>query len=299
MPIKKTSTKPKAVKSAPVKSHTAVNDQLSPEILEAINKQVGKRGKSSLLLYGVIVVLVVALGYMYWQVQNLKKAATTAPTQAAGAQPTPVSVSINQIKKLFANDYMHFGDADRKVLFVEISDPSCPFCHIAGGKNPELSKQSGRFQYVTDGGTYTPPVPEMKKLVDAGKASFVYLFGNGHGNGRLGAEAMYCANEKGKFWEVHDRLMSNDGYDLLNNKVQNNKANAAQLVDFVANEIDSSFLTSCLQSGKYEKMLARDEQVDTTLGFQGTPHFFVNNTAFNGAYDYKNIEPVVTAALNK
>jgi hypothetical protein len=32
---------------------------------------------------------------------------------------------------------------------------------------------------------------------------------------------LYCAKEKGKFWEVHDLLMSAAGFDLVNNKVKN------------------------------------------------------------------------------
>ena len=176
----------------------------------------------------ILILLLMAVsffsGYLLNKTTTLQKSLVDAKTQqaqpgtAAGAQ-APTSVPIDKVKALFTKDNIHFGDANKKVLIVEITDPSCPFCHIAGGLNPELSKQAN-FQYVSDGGQYTPPVPEIRKLVEEGKASLVVEYGTGHGNGRLGMEALYCAYEKGDFWPVHDRLMSNEGYELLNNTVQ-------------------------------------------------------------------------------
>ena len=166
-----------------------------------------------------------------------------------------------------------------------------------GDHNPELSKQAN-FQYVTDGGQYNPPVTGIRQLVDEGKASLAILYGTGHGNGRLGMEALYCAYEKGDFWPVHDRLMSNEGYELLNNTVQNDRSKSQTLVDFLSQQVDPTFLKSCLDSAKYEAKLTKDEQdVDPGLGFQGTPHFVINETIVNGAHDYKDIKAIVDKAL--
>ncbi len=213
-------------------------------------------------------------------------------------QQQPQEVKIDQVKKLFSRDFIYFGDANRKLLFVEVSDPSCPFCHIAAGKNPGLAAQVGeRFKYQSQGGSYVPPVPEIKKLVDQGKASFAFLYSNGHGNGELAAQAMYCAYEKGKFWEVHDRLMTNEGYILINEKVKNDKANIPELVNFLANEIDGNFLKNCLESEKYKQKLARDQELSVTLGYQGTPHFLVNSQMFQGAYSFTDMKSVVDKNL--
>ncbi len=249
---------------------------------------------SNLMPFLLIIVSFFA-GYLFFKVKSLERGG--AQVQGGAAQPTLRPVSLDDIKKLYSQNYIKFGDANRKVLFVEITDPSCPFCHIAGGKNPQLSKDAGKFQYVSDGGTYTPPLPEIRKLVEAGKASFLMIYGTGHGNGRLGTEALYCANEKGKFWEVHDRLLSNDGYVLLNEKVKNDKANIPLLVDFLSKETDQSALKDCLDSGKYTQTLVRDEQTDQLLNFHGTPQFYVNATPFNGAYDYKDMQSAVNSAL--
>jgi len=224
---------------------------------------------------------------------------TTNPSPAAQPQaPAQSTVTLDQIKNVFKENVIKFGDANKKVLLVEIADSSCPFCHVAAGKNGELNKQMGdRFKLVQDGGTYVAPVPEMKKLVDSGKAAFAYIYFPGHGNGEMGTKAMYCAAEKGKFWEVHDLIMSNTGYDLLNNKVKNDKTKSGELADFLKQAFDANEMKNCLDSGKYDAHLQNNIKLATSLGVQGTPGFFVNATNFSGAYSYKDMESAVTAAL--
>ena len=238
-------------------------------------------------------------GTLWQKVKNLEKGGGTATVQpTVNAQP---AVSLGTIKGLFEKDLVKFGDKDRKVIFVEIADPSCPYCQVAAGLNPELNRQidltNNRFKLVSDGGKYLAPIPEMKKLVDSGQASFIWIYSPGHGNGEMGTKALYCANEKGKFWEVQDLLMTKKGYDLLNNTIKNDKTKAGDLAAFLKIAVDSTFLKECLESGKYDARITDDTQLASTLGFQGTPHFFVNEKAFPGAYSYTDIKLTVDAAL--
>ncbi|OGU58923.1 MAG: hypothetical protein A2V66_12345 [Ignavibacteria bacterium RBG_13_36_8] len=258
------------------------------------------------VLITISVVMAFAIGILWEKVNSLESgkvavntnAAPTAAAQAQQGQPTKIPVALDQIKKLFGMDLVKFGDDKRKVLFVDISDPSCPYCHVAGGKNAELNKQIGdRFKLAADGGTYVAPVPEMKNLVDQGRASYVFIYTPGHGNGEMGTKAMYCANEKGKYWEVHDLLYTNKGYDLLNNTVKNDKTKAGDLADFLKSAIDSSFMKSCLEGTKYDSRLTSDTSLAGGLGIGGTPAFFINTQLFAGAYSYKDMESAVTAAL--
>lgn len=250
------------------------------------------------LLYfflGLIFLFNIFLGV---KIFNLEKKISSLSNPKQPEQPKQVEVKIDQIKKLFTKGFIYFGDKNKKLLFVEVSDPSCPFCHIAGGRNPELASQVGdRFKYQSQGGSYIPVVPEIKKLVDEGKAGFVFLYSNGHGNGLLASQALYCAYEKGRFWEVHDKLMTNEGYNLINEVVKNDKSKIQELVNFLANEIDSQFLSDCLNSGKYESTLTRDQQLTPSLGFQGTPHFLVNTQMFQGAYSFADMKPVIDKNL--
>lgn len=249
-----------------------------------------------------LLVITIGLAFMVgilWQkVENLGKGTTsTTTTQQQAAAPAPAKVQLSQIKDLFNKDLVKFGNADSKLIFVEASDPSCPYCHVAGGLNGTLNAQMGpQFKLVADGGTYIAPVIEMKKLLDAGKASFVWLYFNGHGNGEMGAKALFCANEKGKFWDVNDLLMTEKGYDLLNNVVKNDKAQSGKLADFLkAANVDG--LKACIDSGKYDARLASDMSLAASLGVSGTPGFFINENNFAGAYSYKDMESLVTSSL--
>lgn len=261
------------------------------------------------LNYSVILVILLAaasflIGRLSAQVEYLKggggqTAVGPAPTAAAQqAQQQAPAVTLDQIKGLVdPKRNIVFGDKDKKLIFVEFSDPSCPYCHIAAGKNPELNKQVGsQFTMVADGGTYVPPVPEMKKLVDSGKAAFVWLYANGHGNGEMATKALYCAYEKGKFWPVHDTLMTNKGYDFINNTLKNDKTKSAELAEFLKQVISSGDMKNCLDSGKYDSRTAEDQALATSMGFSGTPHFFVNTQPFVGAYSFKDMESAVAAA---
>jgi len=260
----------------------------------------------SVVLYILLLIAAFFLGSFTTKISYLEKNAKPAentaaaqPQQQAGAQPAAVKVELSTIKGVFTNkNVIKFGDASKKALFVEIADPSCPFCQAAAGKNPELNKQMGaQFTLVSDGGTYVSPVQEMKKLVDAGQASFAYIYQNGHGNGEMAMKALYCANEQGKFWDAHDKLNTNEGYNLINNEVKNDKTASGKLSDFLASVVNSNDLKSCLDSGKYDSFLADDQKLASSLGANGTPGFFVNTTNFAGAYNWNDMKSAVDKAL--
>ncbi len=199
---------------------------------------------------------------------------------------------------MFNKAVIKFGDTKRKVIFVEASDPSCPYCSIASGQNPELNKQAGdRFKLVADGGSYVAPVVEMRKLVDAGKASYALIYRNGHGAGEMAMKALYCAFEQGKFWEAHDLIMSGDGYNLVNNTVKNDKGKTNELVAFLAGAVDQSALRSCLDSGKYDGRLAEDTRLGDSLNIGGTPGFYVNDKFYPGAYSFADMQSTVDGFL--
>lgn len=249
----------------------------------------------------LIVTLIIAsffLGSLTNKVSTIEKNTSSdtvlGETQKAAPQPQAPTISLDTIKALFNDKNIYFGDKNSKNLFVEIADPSCPYCQVAAGHNPELNKQVGsQFTMTTDGGTYIPPVPEMKKLVDQNKAAFVYIYSPGHGNGEMGTKAFYCADEKGKFWEVHDKLMTNEGYNLLNNDVKNDKTKSQLLADFLSDVSDTASMKTCLDSGKYDAKITEDTALARSLGVNGTPGFFINTTNFSGAYSWKDMEGTV------
>lgn len=251
----------------------------------------------------IMVVLLIVASFFIGRLSAKLDAAKTVEIQPTVAQPqqagdTPAKASLADIKALFGKDVIKFGDANRKVLFVEVSDPSCPYCHIAAGLNSKLNNDDPRFKLVADGGTYVAPGVEMKKLLDQNKASFVWLYQNGHGNGELAAKALYCANDKGKFWQAHEKLFTAEGYSLINEVVKNDKTKAGTLAAFLKSAVDSKYLTECLSGTKYDERLASDQKIAESIGVSGTPGFYVNATFFGGAVNYSTqMDALVKEAL--
>ena len=254
-----------------------------------------------------LVVLAVGLAFFsgtLWQkVKNLEGGKNDNTVQ-----PTGVTVDLDTIKGLFEKDLIKFGNADSNLLFVEMSDPSCPYCHVAGGHDPELASAIGdRFKYVSDGGSYVPPGTEMEKLVNEGKASFVYIYYPGHGNGEMAMKALYCAYEEGKFWEAKELIMSDAGYAIQNGAdasgktaavtVGNDATKSDVIADFLKSVVDPEVMQACLDGGKYDARLQSDMALATELQIQGTPSFYINATNFPGAYSFSDMQSVVDAAL--
>jgi len=223
---------------------------------------------------------------------------TTTASPAASAAVAATTVSLEQVKSIFDGDYIKFGDSSRELLFVEFSDPSCPYCHLAAGDNPAFNKEvGGQFLLVADGGSYVAPVKEMRKLVDEGKASFAWIYTNGHGNGELATQALYCAQEKGKFWAVHELLMNKTGYDLINDTVKNDVGKSDTLASFLEPAIEKSFMNDCLTSKKYAGRISSDMQFASSVGVSGTPGFFINEKVYAGAYNWTDMKGDVDAIL--
>src|SRR3989339_143529 len=239
------------------------------------------------------IMLIIAVGILFVK-DYVNAPVRQEAVKAADAQPdtdTTTQVTAKQIKALFTKDQIYFGNKNSQNLIVMVSDPSCPYCQIAAGENPELNKEAGaQFLLEQDGGTYIAPLPKMRALVEEGKAALVWIYQNGHNNGEMATKALYCAYEQSKFWEAHDLLMSGAGYDLINNVVQNDQSKAGDLVSFLAEVVNSDKLQACLESGKYDAKITQDMALSASLGVSGTPGFFVNTTNFAGAYSWAEME---------
>jgi protein-disulfide isomerase len=223
--------------------------------------------------------------------------ATADTTTTTGGAKT---VTMDQITALYSSPQgIKFGDSSRAITFVEFSDPSCPYCHIASGLNGELNTSAGsQFTLVEDGGTYVAPVREFKKLVDEGKASYMWFYTNGHGNGETSTKALYCGNDVGAFWELHDAFYSAEGYSVINDVVKNNDGAIDQLLAIVPDSVDKGYIKSCIEQGKYNNVIADDAAIGTSLGVAGTPGFFINEVNFAGAYNYTDMQSTVDSFLN-
>jgi len=144
------------------------------------------------------------------------------------------------------------GDVQASVLLEVYSDYQCPFC--------------GRYYVETI-------KPMIKDYVDTGKVKLLYqdIAFEGEGSQRA-AEAVHCANDQGKFWEYHDKIMT-VRYQS-NSTVIYDKANLIKTAQELG--LDECEFTLCLESGKYTK-LVKDDTQGAWSKINGTPTSFLNS----------------------
>jgi protein-disulfide isomerase len=182
-----------------------------------------------------------------------------APPVAAGPtaeNPTIVSIEGGASK----------GNKDAKVTLVEFTDYQCPFCsrHFRDTM-PQIDNdyvKTGKIRYVLR----EFPLEAIHPL--AFKA----------------AEAANCSGEQGKYWEMHDRLFTN----------QNSLA-AEQLPGHAeAVGLNGQKFKTCLDSGKYAAKLRKDLADAQKAGVNGTPTFFIGLSDSKGS-EIKAVRKIVGA----
>lgn len=83
----------------------------------------------------------------------------------------------------------------------------------------------------------------------------------------------HCAEELGKFWEMHDRLFTKGG-----------PINDADLYRFATQAgIDRQKFEACLTSGKYKEAWKPSQDEGNRVGVSSTPSFFINGWMIVGA----------------
>jgi len=193
---------------------------------------------------------------------------------AAPGQRLPQNLTVK-------GDAIHvLGKSDAPVTMVEFTDYQCPFC--------------GRFEATT--------YPEIKKnYIDTGKLRLIVrdlpLEGL-HPYAMKAAQAVHCASDQGKFWEMHDLLFKNQ-----------NKLDADSLNGYATGDLglNGDKFKKCMADGTHLKQIAAEVSYAQSLGLTGTPTFIIGKTAGDavegrlvvGALPYENFAAVINDALEK
>lgn len=155
----------------------------------------------------------------------------------------------------------HFlGSADAPITVVEFSDYQCPFCL--------------RHDQET--------LPKLKEqYIDTGKVKYVFMdfpLDSIHPQARAAAGAAECAGAQGKYWEMHDKLFSDQA-------AWNGNAGAIDVFKSYAPNLglDAEAFASCLDSNQFGAEIAADQQDGADAGVTGTPAFFINGRFVSGA----------------
>lgn len=181
-------------------------------------------------------------------------------------------------------DGLSLGDASAPVTIDVFEDFQCPACK-----------------------TFTENIEPLvvQNLVATGNARYVfhnYPFLDGNGAGSSGesdqaASAAMCANEQGKFWEMHSILYANLGGE-------NRGAFSDRRLQAMAEsiELDMDEFNACFNANEYEEQIQADFDLGQDMGVSGTPTVFVNGVRVGQPgriASYQEIEDAVNAAIGE
>lgn len=232
-----------------------------------------KIDKTKLFLPVSILIAAVLISGTLIYTGNSSKSVAGNNNQLAAAgnnQPSgPVDVS--------ADDDPVLGNKNAKVTMIEFSDFQCPFCR----------------KFMTD------TLPQIKKeYIDTGKVKLVYRDYplSFHPGAAPAAEGAECADDQGKFWEMHDAIFNEQekqGSGTIQFGVADVKKWAAQI------GLDSAKFNQCLDSGKYKAEVEKDIADGTAAGVTGTPAIFINGRLVVGAQPFAAFKVVIDEELKK
>jgi protein-disulfide isomerase len=145
------------------------------------------------------------------------------------------------------------GPATAPISLVEFSDFECPFC--------------------------AETAPVVRQLLLAYPSQLRFAFKHYplpmHKESPLAHEAALAAADQGKFWEMHDLLLT-----LPNRQSKLTRddliAKATQL------HLDVPRFTKDLDTHRFKPQVDHDRQEGNRLGVDGTPYFFINGHAISG-----------------
>jgi len=206
-------------------------------------------------------------------------AGNATPPQVAQA-PTPPAPAAPQAPSTPAtvDDDPVLGDKNAPVTLIEFTDYQCPFC--------------GRH--------FTNTYGQLKKdYIDTGKVKYVVRdFPLGfHPHAQKAAEATECADDQGKFWEMHDKIFETQAtWSSTTDIVPILKQYAVDL------KLNSSTFDSCLDSSKHKNEVAKDMADGSASGVNGTPGFWLlgpggKNDQISGAVPYAQFQQAIDAML--
>jgi protein-disulfide isomerase len=156
------------------------------------------------------------------------------------------------------------GPKAAPVTVVEFADYECPYCQQI---QPAIARLESEYK---------------------GKLAFAYKDFplNIHPNAQKASEAARCAEDQGKYWEFHDKVVVNKELDVAALKRM-----AREL------KLEPQAFDKCLDSSAKADAVKAHMSEGQALGIQGTPSFFVNGRFFTGALSYETLKAIVDEEL--
>lgn len=228
---------------------------------------------ATLALGGLIVGYVIANGMN--GVAMPAAPAPSAPTVADNTVPMPEPTNDTPAD---VDDDAFIGQADAPVTIIEFTDYQCPFCarHFTQtyGQIKQNYIDTGKVKYVS--------------------RDFPLSF---HQFAQKASEAAECAEDQGKFWEMHDKLFETQAaWSGVADALPTFKQYAADL------GLNTSTFDSCLDGGTHAQEVKDDMAAGSASGIDGTPGFWIlgpdgQSQKISGAYPYETFAAAVDGML--
>ena len=142
----------------------------------------------------------------------------------------------------------------------------------------------------------------MNEYINDGKVKLVFRdfpIQSIHPNALPASVTAECANEQGKFKEMHDIL-----FERQNEWSKKNTDNVIILFNQYASKLglEEEKFDSCLKNGKYIEEIQKDLHDGKAYGISGTPGFFVGNDQIGfielkGAQPFESFKKVIDSQL--
>jgi len=241
------------------------------------------------LIIGLIIVVGVAAFFAGSYTSNLNSNQISEEDLEAVIAKLELRILQNQLPteqpnlttKISVDNDPIIGNPDAPITIIEFSDFQCPFC--------------ARF--------YSQTLPLIyQEYIEPGKVKLVfrdYPIQSIHPNAVPAAVASECANEQGKFKEMHDML-----FEKQNEWSSQENTVALSLFSQYATKIqlEQEVFDSCLTSGKYIEEIKKDLDDGRDYGVTGTPGFFVGNdqigyVELKGAQPFDSFKKIIDSQL--
>lgn len=198
------------------------------------------------------------------------------------------------------------GDDDKYPTIVAPAamDPAIPFDgRVMGSPDaPVTVVEWGDYQCPGCGQFWLNGKPVIMEYVRAGKVKFEFRDYAFIGpESKDAAEAAYCGEEQGRYWDYHEALYANQQAFYDSGGGENGGQFAAKRLKDIASAIglDTEAFNECLSSGKTEEAILNMLSEGQGAGVDSTPTVFINGTefAYRGPDDLRaNIEAAIAAA---
>jgi len=164
---------------------------------------------------------------------------------------------VNEVRPIDEEDH-YWGNINAQVQIIIYDDFECPFCALFYDTTEQIKNE----------------------FLDMIVIAFRHYPLSSHPNAIPAGLASECAAEQGKFWQMYDKLFTDNKEKRMS--VEQFKKDAVDI------DLDIAQFNQCLETEKYKEKIQTQMLEGKNVGVSGTPTIFVNKEILPGAYQLED-----------